>query len=50
MGGADFSRATDPIRVTCVGASDVSTPTVYGTPNYPVYLAQMLGYGYEVTN
>ena len=39
-----------PVKIACVGASDVSTPTGYGTPNYPVYLAQMLGYGYLVGN
>ncbi len=39
-----------PIRITCVGASDVSTPTPYGTPNWPVYIAPMLGYEYAITN
>ncbi len=44
------SPADAQIRITCIGASDVSTPTPYGTPNYPDYLAQMLGYGYKITN
>ncbi|HXA45572.1 MAG TPA: discoidin domain-containing protein, partial [Candidatus Angelobacter sp.] len=39
-----------PIRITCVGASDVSSPTPYGTPNWPVYIAPMLGYEYAITN
>jgi len=39
-----------PIRITCVGASDVSTPTPYGTPNWPVYIAPMLGYQYLIDN
>ena len=42
--------AARPIRITCVGASDVSTPTPYGTPNWPVYIAPMLGYEYAITN
>jgi lysophospholipase L1-like esterase len=39
-----------PIRITCVGASDVSSPTPYGTPNWPDYIAPMLGYEYTITN
>jgi lysophospholipase L1-like esterase len=39
-----------PIRITCVGASDVSSPTPYGTPNWPDYIAPMLGYEYAITN
>jgi len=39
-----------PVRITCVGASDVATPTPYGTPNWPVYIAPMLGYEYAITN
>jgi lysophospholipase L1-like esterase len=39
-----------PIRITCVGASDVSSPTPYGTPNWPDYIAPMLGYEYVITN
>lgn len=39
-----------PVRITCVGASDVSAPTPYGTPNWPEYLAPLLGYAYVVTN
>ena len=41
---------TNQIRVACVGASDTSSPTGYGTPNYPYYLAQMLGGDYTVLN
>jgi len=36
------------VIVACIGASDVSTPTPYGTPNWPVYIAPMLGDGYTV--
>jgi lysophospholipase L1-like esterase len=39
-----------PVVVACIGASDVSTPTPYGTPNWPVYIAPMLGSGYDVEN
>ena len=39
-----------PIRITCVGASDVSSPTPYGTPNWPDYIAPLLGYEYAITN
>jgi lysophospholipase L1-like esterase len=39
-----------PIRITCVGASDVSSPTPYGTPNWPDYIAGMLGYEYTIIN
>ena len=39
-----------PIRITCVGASDVSSPTPYGTPNWPDYIAPLLGYEYTITN
>jgi lysophospholipase L1-like esterase len=39
-----------PIRITCVGASDVSSPTPYGTPNWPDYITPMLGYEYTVIN
>ncbi|HXB58271.1 MAG TPA: discoidin domain-containing protein, partial [Candidatus Acidoferrales bacterium] len=39
-----------PIRITCVGASDVSSPTPYGTPNWPDYITPMLGYEYAITN
>ena len=39
-----------PIRITCVGASDVASPTPYGTPNWPVYIASMLGYEYTIIN
>jgi lysophospholipase L1-like esterase len=39
-----------PIRITCVGASDVSSPTPYGTPNWPDYIALLLGYEYTITN
>jgi len=39
-----------PIRITCVGASDVSSPTPYGTPNWPDYITPMLGYEYTITN
>jgi hypothetical protein len=39
-----------PVRITCVGASDVSSPTPYGTPNWPDYIAPMLGYEYTITN
>ena len=39
-----------PLRITCVGASDVSSPTPYGTPNWPDYIAPMLGYEYTITN
>jgi lysophospholipase L1-like esterase len=39
-----------PIRITCVGASDVSSPTPYGTPNWPDYIAGMLGYEYSIIN
>ena len=36
--------------IACIEASDVSTPTPYGTPNWPVYIAPMLGSGYDVEN
>lgn len=39
-----------PIRITCVGASDVSSPTPYGTPNWPDYIAPLLGYEYSIFN
>ncbi len=39
-----------PIRITCIGASDVSNPTPYGTPNWPDYIAPLLGYEYVVNN
>ncbi|HSY16711.1 MAG TPA: GDSL-type esterase/lipase family protein [Candidatus Acidoferrales bacterium] len=39
-----------PVRITCVGASDVSAPTPYGTPNWPEQIAPLLGYEYIVTN
>ena len=39
-----------PIRIPCVGASDVSSPTPYGTPNWPDYITPMLGYEYAITN
>jgi lysophospholipase L1-like esterase len=42
--------AARPIRITCVGASDVSSPTPYGTPNWPDYIASLLGYEYTITN
>jgi lysophospholipase L1-like esterase len=42
--------AAVPIRITCVGASDVSSPTPYGTPNWPDYITPMLGYEYAITN
>jgi len=42
--------AVRPVRITCVGASDVSSPTPYGTPNWPDYIAPMLGYEYAITN
>jgi lysophospholipase L1-like esterase len=42
--------AIRPVRITCVGASDVSSPTPYGTPNWPDYIAPMLGYEYTITN
>ena len=44
-----IARAT-PVRIACVGASDVSSPTPYGTPNWPDYIAPMLGYEYTITN
>jgi lysophospholipase L1-like esterase len=39
-----------PVRITCVGASDVASPTPYGTPNWPDLIAPMLGYEYAITN
>ncbi len=39
-----------PIKITCVGASDVSSPTPYGTPNWPDYITSMLGYEYTINN
>ena len=39
-----------PVRITCVGASDVATPTPYGTPNWPDEIAPTLGYEYVLTN
>ena len=42
--------AARPIRITCVGASDVSSPTPYGTPNWPDYITPMLGYEYAISN
>jgi lysophospholipase L1-like esterase len=39
-----------PVRVTCVGASDVASPTPYGTQNWPDMIAPMLGYEYVITN
>ena len=42
--------AIRPVRITCIGASDVSSPTPYGTPNWPDYIAPMLGYEYAITN
>ena len=47
---AQANAAARSVRITCIGASDVSTPTPYGTPNWPDYIAPMLGYGYVVTN
>lgn len=47
---AQPSAAARPIRITCVGASDVSSPTPYGTPNWPDYIAPLLGYEYTITN
>lgn len=47
---AQPSATARPIRITCVGASDVSSPTPYGTPNWPDYIAPMLGYEYTITN
>jgi len=44
------STGAAQIRISCVGASDVSSPTPYGTPNWPVYLGQLLGSGYVVGN
>jgi hypothetical protein len=40
--------ALTPVIIACIGASDVSTPTPYGTPNWPVYIEPMLGSGYTV--
>ena len=39
-----------PVRITCVGASDVASPTPYGTQNWPDLIAPMLGYEYAITN
>lgn len=39
-----------PVRITCVGASDVASPTPYGSPNWPDLVAPMLGYEYAITN
>lgn len=47
---AQADTISRPVRITCVGASDVSTPTPYGTPNWPDYITSMLGYGYVITN
>jgi lysophospholipase L1-like esterase len=47
---AEPTAAARPIRITCIGASDVSSPTPYGTPNWPDYIAPMLGYEYAITN
>ena len=47
---AQPTAAARPVRITCVGASDVSSPTPYGTPNWPDYITPMLGYEYAVTN
>jgi len=40
--------SNNPAIMACIGASDVSTPTPYGTPNWPGYIAPMLGSSYEV--
>lgn len=47
---AQPTAAARPIRITCVGASDVSSPTPYGTPNWPDYITPELGYEYAITN
>lgn len=39
-----------PVRITCVGASDVASPTPYGTPNWPDFITPMLGYEYAISN
>jgi lysophospholipase L1-like esterase len=39
-----------PVRITCVGASDVDSPTPYGTQNWPDLIAPMLGYEYSISN
>ena len=39
-----------PVRITCVGASDVASPTPYGTRNWPDLIAPILGYEYAITN
>jgi lysophospholipase L1-like esterase len=44
------SSTSTPVIIACIGASDVSTPTPYGTPNWPVYIAPMLGSGYTIDN